>query len=335
MKKKEYIEWIDIAKGILIILVVLGHSIPGPHYELDKYKLNYIYLFHMPAFFIISGYLYKPIEKINLKGYIIKKTKRLLLPYLTYLSLINGVTLVFNIFTKKPPITMIIKEICKSIFGGQYLGYNAGVLWFITCLLFTEILFVLIDTYIISRNKKIIIISILYFIAHLQAWYLKSIAAPLALDICLIAIMYYSIGAYFKNKILDRKNLMLSILIVILVIFIKESKINIYPISQYGLELIGHNNYYLILDLIIPCSFAIVIFNVCKAISRFNISKVLSELGKYTLPIMCLHIIINEGISIYIHSVNIYIYTIVGIVIPYILAKFIISRNTILKKMFM
>lgn len=46
----ERVNFLDIAKGILIILVVIGHS----NYSYTQY----IYWFHMPAFFIISGVLH-------------------------------------------------------------------------------------------------------------------------------------------------------------------------------------------------------------------------------------------------------------------------------------
>lgn len=50
------LEWIDVTKGILIILVVLGHVIPE-----HGLLWNLIYSFHMPAFVAISGYLaYRP-----------------------------------------------------------------------------------------------------------------------------------------------------------------------------------------------------------------------------------------------------------------------------------
>lgn len=42
------IEWIDIAKGIGILLVILGHTIAL------KYS-KVLYTFHMPLFFIIVG----------------------------------------------------------------------------------------------------------------------------------------------------------------------------------------------------------------------------------------------------------------------------------------
>lgn len=50
------LEWIDVTKGILMLLVVLGHVVT-PHEQL----WNFIYSFHMPAFVAISGYVaYRP-----------------------------------------------------------------------------------------------------------------------------------------------------------------------------------------------------------------------------------------------------------------------------------
>lgn len=51
-KKRE--NWIDWSKTILIWLMVLGHA------GLNGIPRDFVYAFHMPAFFIISGYLYKP-----------------------------------------------------------------------------------------------------------------------------------------------------------------------------------------------------------------------------------------------------------------------------------
>lgn len=43
--------WIDFLKGIAILCVIAGHS------NLSAEATNIIYMFHMPIFFIISGYL--------------------------------------------------------------------------------------------------------------------------------------------------------------------------------------------------------------------------------------------------------------------------------------
>lgn len=61
LKKRE--AWVDWSKTILIFLMVLGHN------NLPGFEHTWIYGFHMPAFFIISGYLFKPRSwKLTIKG---------------------------------------------------------------------------------------------------------------------------------------------------------------------------------------------------------------------------------------------------------------------------
>ena len=53
--------WADSLKGLLILLVVLGHAIQGIYLDSAdaNHIYNLIYSFHMPAFFAISGYFVK------------------------------------------------------------------------------------------------------------------------------------------------------------------------------------------------------------------------------------------------------------------------------------
>lgn len=49
IKMSKRIEWIDIAKGILRVLVVLGHS------EISGVAASVINSFHMAVFFFLAG----------------------------------------------------------------------------------------------------------------------------------------------------------------------------------------------------------------------------------------------------------------------------------------
>lgn len=73
MKTIQRIDDWDIAKGIGILLVVMGHLGIPPMLS------NAIYLFHMPLFFILSGLLFAP--KTGMGEFVRKKAKHLLLPY--------------------------------------------------------------------------------------------------------------------------------------------------------------------------------------------------------------------------------------------------------------
>lgn len=70
-------KWLDVAKGITIILMVLGHtSIP------DRLS-NFIFAFHMPLFFIASGWCTNW-AKDNYGSFVLKKLRTLGIPFLVY-----------------------------------------------------------------------------------------------------------------------------------------------------------------------------------------------------------------------------------------------------------
>ena len=115
-------EEIDVLKGFLIILVVIGHARRGVVHDV-------IFLFHMPVFFMISGMLIDR-DKLLSKGYIEKKVLRLMLSYATYLFL-----------------DMVLIRRDYSIYmlwGGRAIP---GVYWYITCYLFA--------LYVMSLDLKV------------------------------------------------------------------------------------------------------------------------------------------------------------------------------------
>lgn len=70
---------VDIIKGIGIILVIMGHI------SENLFINRLIYSFHMPLFFILSGYAYINYNKTNnIKDFIIKKLKTIVIPYFIY-----------------------------------------------------------------------------------------------------------------------------------------------------------------------------------------------------------------------------------------------------------
>lgn len=76
MKTIQRIDDWDIAKGIGILLVVMGHL------RIDAVCSNAIYLFHMPLFFILSGLLFAP--EAGMGEFVRKKARHLLLPYVLF-----------------------------------------------------------------------------------------------------------------------------------------------------------------------------------------------------------------------------------------------------------
>ena len=73
---------VDIAKGIGIFLVVLGH-VPLP-----RELLTAIYLFHMPLFFFLSGMFFHSEENFIYGVY--KKVRTLIIPYFFFAFIGNS-----------------------------------------------------------------------------------------------------------------------------------------------------------------------------------------------------------------------------------------------------
>ena len=68
--------WVDILKGLLILLVILGHVTSNVHIK------NYISTFYMPCFFILSGWFMK--KNGNVCTFVKKRIKSILFPYIFF-----------------------------------------------------------------------------------------------------------------------------------------------------------------------------------------------------------------------------------------------------------
>lgn len=88
-------KWVDDVKVIACILVVLGHFFQSmtkadilPKSDLYKWFNTTIYYFHVPLFFICSGYLYQKYSKVSSVGgwckNVAKKALALGVPYATF-----------------------------------------------------------------------------------------------------------------------------------------------------------------------------------------------------------------------------------------------------------
>jgi len=305
--QKEHLKWIDIAKAIGIIAVVLGH---GGH-ELAH---HYTYWFHMPLFFILSGFLYKPLDSLgDLTNWIRKRAVRLLLPYLTF-----GIIIYFYIeFKNGFTLTSFIEDLYDLMYGGMVMSGLVTVFWFITCLFITQIVFAFIDLIIKPNVIKISIIILLYLTAHLYAAYYNPIDTPIpwSADVTMIALSYYAFGYYIKNYmhlILNIKTFIVSLLLTSLFV--------IYDYQNdffYQIDLKPNVYNHLFLDFLVPVLICFVIFYISNKLTKFKSSIILNQIGASAITIMFLHRVSNDFFSHFL-TYGIFIYTMFGVIVPFI-----------------
>jgi fucose 4-O-acetylase-like acetyltransferase len=115
------IEYLDIAKGIGILLVVLGHN----DFEvISLFVQRLIYSFHMPLFFFLSGYFIN--TAVPFFDFFKKRFNSLLKPFFFTIFLIYFTSISFE----KMGFNTAITRIVKSLYGsGAYLDWVQ--LWFL------------------------------------------------------------------------------------------------------------------------------------------------------------------------------------------------------------
>lgn len=128
MRESNRIRYIDIAKGIAIICIIMGH--------VGNWNINRIvFTFHVPIFFFITGYFLN--DKRNLKEFVRIKCKTLIVPYiLTCLAMIILGTLMGQI-QNADAMAALKKWMIASLYGAgsdvtsPFYVPAIGALWFL------------------------------------------------------------------------------------------------------------------------------------------------------------------------------------------------------------
>lgn len=147
--------WINIAKGLGIFLVVVGHFHPANSPAYWSALNTLIYTFHMPLFFFISGYLYKYTKK-NYANSLKVKFQRLGIPFLTIALIYFLLKLTASYFVKLDyPVTLnsILKLLDNPVQS------FVPLLWFVHALLGIFLIYPILRS--ILRPLIILIISLL------------------------------------------------------------------------------------------------------------------------------------------------------------------------------
>lgn len=317
---KERDKTLDIAKGIFIILVVLGHS-AFPYTDV-------IYWFHMPAFFIISGLLYK---ENTLK--LVKLAVTLFVPFLTYV-IINVLVRYFTNpdFSGIADMLMLLE---RHLYNGKMIG---GVYWYIPVFFLTKVAFDFAHRILKKHVWVLMIIS--YFAAHYISINFVpdrenfantnlTLVLPWNIDVVLIAVWYYFIGVLLRKKgkqIYSNKKVILLTFVLSTAFLISNYLFNL----NYFFDM--KYSYYksLLLDTTVPVIFTLFFLGISSLIAETKHDFGLSFVGQKSLYIMFLHIPICANI---LQLDNYFLYTIVGVITPLLFA-YVVEKNKFLTFLF-
>ncbi|WP_165731740.1 acyltransferase family protein [Polaribacter sp. 20A6] len=274
---KNKIDWVDNAKGIGIVLVVFGHVLrgifaKGLSISNDTFMFidDIIYSFHMPLFFLISGFfINKSLSKYGGKELIINKAKTIMYPYFIWSVIQILINVLLSKFTNNnSDLWSILKIIYEPIAPFWYL-YAVFLMYILS------VIFIKIDI-----KLKIFFAAILYFLPNTNI---------ILVDNLFDFYIYFILGSFLFKEINQlKKN--------VLILFLS---VPFFLISFYCYNVLFKINeirLYLIPALI----GAIVVFSFSKIMVQ---NKIFTFLGNQSLVIFLLHIFFTAGTRIFLYNV--------------------------------
>ena len=277
--KKPRIEYIDLAKGFCICLVVFHHYC-YQYTDMDSTINLALISFRMPLYFILSGLFFK--DYGSFFNFTIQKTNKILIPFLAFAGLNALLIAIVHLFKGKG----IDTEPIFSLYYEQVPNYPT---WFLWCLFINGIIFYAI--YAISKLfGKYMAAAILAnsLIIGIIGFYLgkNSINLPMYLDTALTVTPFYAFGYILRkhtqflypNKS-DKYIIPISIACAAYILlcankqeFVYNRMENANIFSMYSCGLIG----------------TIGILYISKLIKKLPI---ISYLGRYSIIILCTHVL--------------------------------------------
>lgn len=264
---------VDILKGIAIIAVIFGH-IASP-------IGSFLYSWHMPLFFFISGFFIKTNEPVKI--FLIKNFKKILIYFFIFATIGFMVTYFRNIFQGREHESAL--QGLAGIFYWMDMGHlnNYGfVLWFLPALFWGKFINLTLLKYL--KNRVIIgvlIASIFSLIISTQ------MRLPFALDIGILASLWIYIGYIFYNYLREPVLKYWYYVLIVIAPFLVFLQVPTLNLSDRSFSFPVYNVIFS-LFIIIPLYIFVAKINP-RLNSKNKIVKVLSYCGQNTMFIFVFH----------------------------------------------
>lgn len=280
MSIKARLKYMDIAKGIGIICVLMGHTYANQICIL-------VNTFHMPLFFIISGFFFTPIEKLEMKSNV-----RLLIPYGMTVAAFAFFSLMYGDY----------KEALIWVWGGVYgSGYDyetpfliksIGGIWFFLALFWVRI----IVNEIIKFNEKMqLCIAILVTYVGVKTY--SCFVLPVSIQNGMAATIFFFAGYYLKEeKLLKKINYMYMIFFLV---------IWFYCYKYYGnLAMVNCSIPNVMTVIGALCGSGVILYiSMLLENKLIIVGNILGHIGRMTMVMLCVHIFeLHTGVLVNIQN---------------------------------
>ena len=268
-------EWIDISKGILIVLVVAGHAHINPTID---YLIN---SFHMAAFFLLSGITFS--VKDDFEKHIGKRFKRIIIPYFFFSAFLLVYQFLSYCFFHNGNFDIVsgLRSVFLPTSGVE--GTTVYHLWFLPCIFLADIvLYWIIKAYGKHPIYSALLIGIVFSVC-IGIFLTTGIAS--IISILPIGIFYMLCGYISRTKIASMKSKSIVCGLISLCVYLIVVICN-YQFGAKSVDMSSMNFGILPLYIISGMAGAILIIAVSQTISK---DYVFNRIGKNSLYYYGLH----------------------------------------------
>jgi len=281
------LDYLDLTKAVAIICMVWLHI--GTKFVITD---HIVHVFHMPVFFVISGYLFKTGRSFPF--FLKRKVKSLILPYFFWGILLCVFWTVIYISNNSQDSIYPLKSILYSLlYNNAELSPYGCIQWFFTTLFFANVFFYLI-VFLTKENKRLIVLLslILGLIGALVAF--LPFRLPLGMDISFMAVFFMGIGYLVKDIDLNRFHILLLFLFAVICFVLNQNCIWNMRKMDYGIA---------VLYMMGSSSSSLVLIGICEIVCakvRSSVLKPFLFIGKNSIWILIFN-------NLYINLLNMFL----------------------------
>jgi fucose 4-O-acetylase-like acetyltransferase len=279
---KVRIEFVDLAKGVCILLVVCLHS-----HAFSDYIPREMNLIRMPLYFVLSGLFYK--DYGGAIATIIKKVNKLLIPFAFFYVMSYALLWIGNMKDSHLGCTHSITDV---FYGIEF--YN-NPLWFLLCLFNINVIFTLLR---MVSTKEIYMAVASIACGGVGYWLSESgLHLLFYVDTALTAMpMFYFGHLLSRTKLLypsrlDRWAIPSGALMIALVVLVSRYFVPDVCNILYFENLLGYN--FLVVDVLS----ALAVAGLLLVLKSIKWLPVVSIIGRYSIVMLCTHIVIMNFID--------------------------------------
>lgn len=290
---QQRIEYIDLAKGFCILMVVWYHMSKG--YSITILFEHFFKAFRMPLYFFLSGCFFKPYS--GFWDFTRRKINKILIPFVFFYFITSCFWPYCEHYVLGWDVSMLPVE---SFFKAPFFEAFPNVpIWFLLCLFEVSILFYLLFSFskVFRKHSSFVLVLCSIIIGFIGVSLgVHKINLLLYIDSAFSAIPFYTLGFYVFRKTnllkpnkLDKYLTLLIIIAFALIIplaahfsfmnntFTRESAITVYPCGILG------------------------IYGIIMLAKKIHYLPIVSYLGRYSIMVLVSHILVYH---IYAHLLN-------------------------------